>query len=100
MDVLSRAQLTASAKERAGLSDFGDLQFEEALDMLIFSLEREAKLDAARRHGAAEMIVSKLIKGLRRSRTVNASRASPPRWSRNPSSSWACPAPAQPTCTA
>jgi len=65
MDVLSRARLTASAKERAGLSDFGDLQFEEALDMLIFSLEREAKLDAARRHGAAEMIVSKLIKGLR-----------------------------------
>jgi hypothetical protein len=52
------------ASDAAGLSDFGELPFEEALDMLIFSLEREAALDEARRTGTAAMIRSALIKRL------------------------------------
>ena len=55
----------ARARAQTGLDDFGDLPFEEALEMLIFSLERDAKLDAARRAGAAQMIIGTLAKNLR-----------------------------------
>lgn len=65
MDKLDRVQLMARARERAGLSDFGDLPFEEALDMFVFSLEREARLDDARRQQTAEMITGMLVKNLR-----------------------------------
>lgn len=63
-DRLDRATLMREAADSAGLGDFGDLPFEEALDMLIFSLEREAKLDSARRAGAAAMIRRSLVKRL------------------------------------
>jgi Sulfotransferase family len=63
-DQLDRVTLMREASGAAGLSDFGELPFEEALDMLIFSLEREAALDEARRTGTAAMIRSALIKRL------------------------------------
>ncbi|EQA97406.1 hypothetical protein FHS51_004061 [Sphingobium wenxiniae] len=65
MDRLDRKQLMARATERTGLSDFGDLPFEEALDVLIHSLERDARLDEARRAETADMITGMLIKNLR-----------------------------------
>lgn len=65
MDRLDRTQLMARATERTGLDDFGDVPFEEALDVLIHSLERDAKLDDARRMGAAAMITNQLAKNLR-----------------------------------
>src|SRR4051794_7608029 len=65
MDKLDRMQLMARAEERAGLSDFGDIPFEEALDVLVFSLEREARLDEARRQKTAEMLIGMLVKNLR-----------------------------------
>lgn len=65
MDRLDRRQLMARAVERTGLDDFGDIPFEEALDVLIHSLERDAGLDDARRAGAAAMITGQLVKNLR-----------------------------------
>lgn len=65
MDRLDRKQLMQRAQERTGLNDFGDLPFEEPLEMLIFSLERDARLDDARRAGTAEMITGTLVKNLR-----------------------------------
>lgn len=62
---LDRVRLMRESAEAAGLDDFGDLPFEEALDVLIFALEREARLDDARRAGAAAMIRGTLIKRLR-----------------------------------
>ena len=53
-----------AATQQAGLGDFGDLPFEEALGVLIEALEREAGLDEARRAGAAGMIVASLVKRL------------------------------------
>lgn len=64
-DRLDRVQLMRAAAHAANLSDFGDIPFEEPLDVLIFSLERDAKLDDARRAGAAGMIVRTLTKRLR-----------------------------------
>lgn len=65
MERLDRVQLMARAQERASLSDFGDIPFEEALDVLVFSLEREARLDEARRHRTAETLIGMLMKNLR-----------------------------------
>lgn len=65
MEKLDRTKLMAQASDRVGLSDFGDIAFEEGLNMLIFSLERDAHLDEARRQDAGEMIVRSLIKNLR-----------------------------------
>ena len=65
MERLEMRDLMARARAQTGLDDFGDLPFEEALEMLIFSLERDAKLDAARRAGAAQMIIGTLAKNLR-----------------------------------
>lgn len=62
---LDRETLMRLATETAGLADFGDLPFEEALDRLIFSLEHEAKLDDMRRAGAAAMIHGTLVKRLK-----------------------------------
>ena len=64
MDKLDAGELMARARARTGLDDFGDLPFEEALDMLILSLERDARLDATRRAGAAAMITGMLAKNL------------------------------------
>lgn len=62
---LHRETLMRLATETAGLADFGDLPFEEALDRLIFSLEHEAKLYDMRRAGAAAMIHGTLVKRLK-----------------------------------
>jgi hypothetical protein len=74
--------------------------FEEALDMFIFSLEREAKLDEARRRGAAEMIISKLIKNLRLVEDRKRFPAIADEVIKEPIFILACPAPARPICTA
>ncbi|CAN5221713.1 sulfotransferase [soil metagenome] len=64
MERLDRRQLMARASDRTGLDDFGDVPFEEALDVLIHSLERDAKLDDARRAGVEAMIINQLTKNL------------------------------------
>jgi hypothetical protein len=64
-DRVDRQLLMKQATQATDLSDFGDIPFEEALDVLIFSLEREARLDDARRAETAQMIVGALVKRLR-----------------------------------
>jgi len=62
MERLDRNALKQRAVDATGLNDFGDLPFDEGLDVLIFALEREAGLDARRRSGAAAMITGALGK--------------------------------------
>jgi hypothetical protein len=62
---LDRSQLMDRAAKATGLSDFGDIPFTEALDVLVYALERDAKLDSARRAQAAGMIEAALVKRLK-----------------------------------
>ena len=57
--------LVDMAMASTGLSDFGDVPFEAALEVLVYSLERDARLDDARRSKAASVIVGSLAKNLR-----------------------------------
>jgi hypothetical protein len=54
-----------AAAVAAGLDDFGDVPFTEALDVLLASLNDEAGLDAARAEAAAQTTVRLLVKRLR-----------------------------------
>lgn len=58
-------RLTDLAMESTGLHDFGDVPFAEALKVLVDSLEREAKLDDARRAQTERLLVGLLGKGLK-----------------------------------
>ncbi len=62
---LSPDQLQEKASRAAGLTDFGDLPFKEALSVLTESLEREAKLTDQRRATTEGMLVGLLVKRLR-----------------------------------
>jgi len=54
-----------AAAADAGLDDFGDVPFAEALDVLLGALDREAGLDEVRTKAAAGGIVRLLVKRLR-----------------------------------
>lgn len=62
---ITRDELMETARQQTGLDDFGDIPFFEALDVLIESLEREAKLDAQRRVAVAATLTALLVKRLR-----------------------------------
>jgi Sulfotransferase family len=62
---LQRENLMAEATAQTGLDDFGDIPFEEPLDVLLESLERDARVDGERRAGARATIVGLLVKRLR-----------------------------------
>ena len=57
---LRKADLLAKARKKTGLSDFGDSRFEEGLDVLIDSLERESKLSGLGRITAQRTILDLL----------------------------------------
>jgi hypothetical protein len=61
---LDRQQLMATASAQSGLSDFGDIRFDEPLDVLVESLEREAKVEGPRRTTAEATLVALLVKRL------------------------------------
>jgi hypothetical protein len=63
--MLRRAALMDVAATEAGLDDFGDVPFSDALDALLASLAGEAGLDQARADVAALGIVRLLVKRLR-----------------------------------
>lgn len=60
----NRNELIDEAKAQTGLSDFGDIWFFGYIDVLIPSLNEEARLGAAGEFGARHMIVSSLVKRL------------------------------------
>lgn len=62
---LDRKLLMAAATQATGLHDFGDVPFTEALDVLVEALEREARLDDARRAEAAKTLTGLLVKRLK-----------------------------------
>jgi Sulfotransferase family len=62
--VLRRQELLDAASTQTGLNDFGDLPFLEPLDVLIESMNREAKLEGPRFDQARNMIISMLTKRL------------------------------------
>jgi Sulfotransferase family len=62
---LNRVALMDEAVAIAGLAEFGDVPFVDALDVFVESLESEAKLDDARRASASSTIVELLVKRLR-----------------------------------
>ena len=64
-DLLTVKTLKSRAIAATGLDDFGDIPFEDALDALIRSLERDANLDELRIAGAAQMITATLSKRLK-----------------------------------
>jgi hypothetical protein len=57
---LDRESLDAAARRRTGLDDFGDWAFDEALDRLLESYERESRLTTLGRISARELVVSLL----------------------------------------
>lgn len=63
--VLDRENLLEQARQRAGLSDFGDLWFLEPMDQFLASANREAKLTPAGFAGQTEVIVKGLVSRLR-----------------------------------
>ncbi len=63
MDRVDR--LLATAREQAGLSNFGEDSFREGLAVLVGSLEREARLNATGRAAMDGQIVSLLVNRLR-----------------------------------
>ena len=63
--VPDRESLVAQACEQTGLSDFGDRWFFANIDVLIPSLNKQAKLSAEGFYGAQHMIVSGLVNRLR-----------------------------------
>jgi hypothetical protein len=58
-------RLVAEAIETSGLDDFGDIPFREALDVMVDSLNRDAKVEGAVGDGAAGMLKGVLGKRLR-----------------------------------
>lgn len=64
-DRLDRDALMQDARDSAGLADFGDVPFVDALDVFVESLEREARLDDERRSVASANLVQLLVKRLR-----------------------------------
>lgn len=65
MEVQSREACVAQAVEQTGLSDFGQSWFFANIDVLIPSLNKQAKLSAEGVYGAQHMIVSSLVNRLR-----------------------------------
>ena len=63
--VPDRESLIAQAARQTGLSDFGDDWFFANIDVLIPSLNKQAKLSAEGIYGAQHMIVSGLVNRLR-----------------------------------
>ena len=63
--VLDRENLLEQARQRAGLSDFGDLWFFEPMDQFLDSANREAKLTPGGFAGTTEVIVKGLVSRLR-----------------------------------
>lgn len=61
---IHREQLMEKAAQATGLNDFGDTPFMEALDVLVDALNREAKLDDARRPEAERALIGPLVKRL------------------------------------
>lgn len=61
---INRKHLMDMASQATGLSDFGDTPFEEALDVLVDALNREARLDDARRAEAERTLITTLVKRL------------------------------------
>jgi hypothetical protein len=62
---LDREALLQQARERAGLTDFGDLWFLEPMDHFIEASNREGLLTPAGREGTVEVIVKGLVSRLR-----------------------------------
>jgi hypothetical protein len=54
-----------TAAAQCGLDDFGDIPFHEPLDVLIYSLEHDAKVDGPRRAAVAATLAGLLVKRLR-----------------------------------
>lgn len=63
--MLNSDLLLAAAAEQAGLNDFGDPSFREGLDVLVKSLNEEAKLSEAALSRVAESITATLANRLR-----------------------------------
>jgi len=64
-DALDRDTLLALARERAGLSDFGDLWFIEPMDQFIAASNSEGRLTPAGRAQTTEVAVKGLVSRLR-----------------------------------
>jgi hypothetical protein len=62
---LQRDELLTQAAAETGLDDFGDLPFLEPLDVLVESLEREAKVEGDRRSTARTTLLGLLTKRLK-----------------------------------
>mgnify|MGYP001111767067 CR=1 FL=1 len=62
---LDREALLQQARERAGLTDFGDLWFLEPMDHFIEASNREGRLTPVGREGTVEVIVKGLVSRLR-----------------------------------
>jgi hypothetical protein len=62
--VIVRDELLDRATTTAGLDDFGDIPFLEALDAFVDSLNREARVEGAVRDGVAGTITGILVKRL------------------------------------
>lgn len=65
MTIADKDTLIANAREQSGLHDFGDLWFSDHIDVLIKSLNAQARLNEAGVYGAQTMIVSSLVKRLK-----------------------------------
>jgi hypothetical protein len=63
--VIIRDQLLDQAQQTSGLHEFGDVPFLEALDALVDSLNRDARLNDEAADGAARMLIGVLVKRLR-----------------------------------
>jgi sulfotransferase family protein len=63
-DHLNRDQLMERASRQTGLDDFGDIPFLEPLDVLLYSLVHDAKVEGVVRDGAADMLTGVLSKRL------------------------------------
>jgi hypothetical protein len=62
---MTRDQLLDEAVSLSGLDDWGDVPFLDALDVLVDSLNRDARVERAVRDGAADMLTGILAKRLR-----------------------------------
>jgi LPS sulfotransferase NodH len=62
---LDREEMLQLARERAGLSDFGDLWFLEPMDQFIAASNREGRLNSGGRAGVVEVVVKGLTSRLR-----------------------------------
>lgn len=71
--MFDKSALLARATAQTGLEDLGDVPYEPALDVLLASLERDAKLDAKGIANAENLVVSMFSKrlGLVKDRTEN-----------------------------